>query len=134
MTRSSGSMKAYGAYLVNTARGKIVDEARSSALSGCGRIAGYAGDVWFPQCRRHATIRGARCLTTGMTPHISGSSLSAQARYAARTSEILECWFDGRPIRDEYLIVAGGHLAGSRSSLVQHQPELNRRRHTHQTA
>jgi formate dehydrogenase len=47
-----------------------------------------------------------------MTPHISGSSLSAQARYAAGTREILECFFDGRPIRDEYLIVDGGRLAG----------------------
>ena len=48
-----------------------------------------------------------------MTPHISGSSLSAQARYAAGVREILECWFDGKPIRDEYLIVQGGKLAGA---------------------
>ena len=48
-----------------------------------------------------------------MTPHISGSSLSAQARYAAGAREILECWFDGRPIRGEYLIVEGGKLAGA---------------------
>src|SRR3546814_8781562 len=49
----------------------------------------------------------------GMTPHISGTSLSAQARYAAGTREILECYFEGRPIRDEYLIVDGGKLAGT---------------------
>jgi formate dehydrogenase len=49
----------------------------------------------------------------GMTPHISGSSLSAQSRYAAGTREILECWFDKRPIREEYLIVDGGKLAGT---------------------
>jgi formate dehydrogenase len=48
-----------------------------------------------------------------MTPHISGSSLSAQARYAAGTREILESFFDGRPIRDEYLIVQEGRLAGA---------------------
>ena len=48
-----------------------------------------------------------------MTPHISGTSLSAQARYAAGTREVLECFFEGRPIRDEYLIVDGGHLAGA---------------------
>jgi formate dehydrogenase len=46
-----------------------------------------------------------------MTPHISGTSLSAQTRYAAGTREILECFFDGTPIRDEYLIVQGGALA-----------------------
>ncbi len=49
----------------------------------------------------------------GMTPHISGSSLSAQTRYAAGTREILECYFEGRPIRKEYLIVQGGKLAGT---------------------
>ena len=49
----------------------------------------------------------------GMTPHTSGTSLSAQARYAAGTREILECWFDGRPIREEYLIVDRGQLAGA---------------------
>ena len=47
-----------------------------------------------------------------MTPHISGSSLSAQARYAAGTREILECYFARKPIRNEYLIVQGGKLAG----------------------
>jgi formate dehydrogenase len=49
----------------------------------------------------------------GMTPHTSGTSLSAQARYAAGTREILECHFEGKPIREEYLIVQGGALAGA---------------------
>lgn len=48
-----------------------------------------------------------------MTPHVSGTSLSAQARYAAGVREILECHFDGRPIRQEYLIVKDGELAGT---------------------
>jgi len=48
----------------------------------------------------------------GMTPHISGTSLTAQTRYAARTRHNLNCYFEGRPIRDEYLIVQGGKLAG----------------------
>ena len=48
-----------------------------------------------------------------MTPHISGTSLSAQARYSAGVREILECWFERRPIRDEYLIVSEGRLAGA---------------------
>jgi formate dehydrogenase len=48
-----------------------------------------------------------------MTPHISGSSLSAQARYAAGTLEILQDFLEGRPIRPEYLIVDGGNLAGA---------------------
>jgi formate dehydrogenase len=100
-----------GAYLINTARGKIVDrDAVVSALKS-GQLAGYAGDVWFPQPapKNHPWRTMPH---HGMTPHISGSSLSAQARYAAGTREILECYFDGRPIRNEYLVVDGGKLAG----------------------
>ncbi len=48
-----------------------------------------------------------------MTPHVSGTSLSAQTRYAAGTREILECWFVKKPIRNEYLIVKDGKLAGA---------------------
>jgi formate dehydrogenase len=106
-----GKMKR-GAYLVNTARGKICDrEAIARALES-GQLAGYAGDVWFPQPapRDHPWRTMPH---HGMTPHVSGTSLSAQARYAAGTREILECWLDERPIRDEYLIVDAGALAGA---------------------
>jgi formate dehydrogenase len=48
----------------------------------------------------------------GMTPHISGTSLSAQSRYAAGVREVLECYFENRPIRNEYLVVKDGALAG----------------------
>jgi formate dehydrogenase len=101
-----------GAYLVNTARGLIVNrDAVAEALSN-GQLAGYAGDVWYPQ---PAPVEHPwRTMPhNGMTPHVSGTSLSAQARYAAGTREILECYFEGRPIRDEYLIVKGGTLAGA---------------------
>jgi len=106
-----GTMKR-GAYLVNTARGKICDRDAVVRALESGQLAGYAGDVWFPQPapRDHPWRTMPH---HGMTPHISGSSLSAQARYAAGTREILECWFEDRPIRDEYLIVAGGKLAGA---------------------
>ena len=101
-----------GAYLVNTARGKICDRDAIARALESGQLAGYAGDVWFPQpAPRDHPWRSMP--HHGMTPHISGSSLSAQARYAAGTREILECWFADRPIRDEYLIVAGGRLAGA---------------------
>jgi formate dehydrogenase len=101
-----------GAYLVNTARGKIADRDAIAAALRSGQLAGYAGDVWFPQPapRDHPWRTMPH---HGMTPHISGTSLSAQARYAAGVREILECFFEGRPIRDEYLIVQGGKLAGA---------------------
>src|SRR5258707_11137445 len=71
-----------------------------------------ASDVWFPQ-PAPADHPWRTMPNHGMTPHISGSSLSAQARYAAGTREILENYFAGRPQRDEYLIVDGGNLAGA---------------------
>jgi formate dehydrogenase len=49
----------------------------------------------------------------GRTPHTSGTSPSAQPRYAAGTREILECYCAERPIREEYLIVEAGTLAGA---------------------
>ncbi|MGK9166464.1 NAD-dependent formate dehydrogenase [Inquilinus limosus] len=101
-----------GAYLVNTARGKICDRDAVAAALESGQLAGYAGDVWFPQ--PPPIDHPWRTMPHhGMTPHISGTSLSAQARYAAGVREILECWFEGRPIREEYLIVDGGKLAGA---------------------
>lgn len=101
-----------GSYLINTARGKICNSEAIVHACENGQLAGYAGDVWFPQPapKNHPW----RTMPYhGMTPHISGTSLSAQARYAAGTREILECWFEGRPIRDTYLIVNKGKLAGT---------------------
>ncbi len=101
-----------GAYIVNTARGKICNrEAIVRALES-GQLSGYAGDVWFPQPapNDHAW----RSMPNhGMTPHTSGTSLSAQARYAAGVREILECLFDGNDQRTEYTIVKDGELAGT---------------------
>jgi formate dehydrogenase len=101
-----------GAYLVNTARGKICDRDAVARACESGQLAGYAGDVWFPQ-PPPADHPWRSMPHHGMTPHVSGTSLSAQARYAAGAREILECWLDSRPIREEYLIVDGGELAGA---------------------
>ena len=101
-----------GSYIVNTARGKICDRDAIARALKSGQLAGYAGDVWFPQPppKDHPWRTMPH---HGMTPHTSGTSLSAQARYAAGVREILECWFEKRPIRSEYLIVDGGKLAGT---------------------
>ncbi|HEY3996098.1 MAG TPA: NAD-dependent formate dehydrogenase [Mycobacterium sp.] len=101
-----------GSYVVNTARAEeTVPEAIADALKS-GQLAGYAGDVWYPQ--PPPQDHPWRTMpNNAMTPHVSGTTLSAQARYAAGTREVLESWFNGRPIRPEYLIVEGGKLAGT---------------------
>ncbi|OCB10281.1 NAD-dependent formate dehydrogenase [Mycobacterium intracellulare] len=101
-----------GSYIVNTARAEeTVPEAIADALRS-GQLGGYAGDVWYPQ--PPPVDHPWRTMpNNAMTPHVSGTTLSAQARYAAGTREILESWFAGTPIRPEYLIVEGGRLAGT---------------------
>jgi formate dehydrogenase len=101
-----------GSYLINTARGKLVERDAVVRALETGKLAGYAGDVWYPQpAPKNHPWRSMPY--NGMTPHISGTSLSAQARYAAGTLEILQSYFEGTPIREEYLIVDGGNLAGT---------------------
>ncbi|MFE6718459.1 NAD-dependent formate dehydrogenase [Streptomyces albidoflavus] len=101
-----------GSYIVNTARAQIVDRDAIVRALESGQLAGYAGDVWYPQ-PAPADHPWRTMPFNGMTPHISGTTLTAQARYAAGTREILEDWLKGTPIREEYLIVDGGRLAGT---------------------
>lgn len=100
-----------GAYIVNTARGKICNREAIAAALTSGQLSGYAGDVWFPQPAPNDHI-WRTMPNHGMTPHTSGTSLSAQTRYADGVREILECYFDKKPIRQQYLIVQNGELAG----------------------
>jgi formate dehydrogenase len=107
-----------GSYIVNTARAEIcVRDAVVAALNS-GQLAGYAGDVWYPQ-PPPADHPWRTMPNNAMTPHVSGTTLSAQARYAAGTREILESFFAGTPIRTEYLIVEGGKLAGTGATSYQ---------------
>jgi formate dehydrogenase len=106
-----GTMRR-GSYIVNPARGAIADRDAIVRALESGQLAGYAGDVWFPQ-PAPADHPWRTMPHHGMTPHTSGTSLPSQARYAAGTREILEAFLGGEPIRPEYLIVDGGSYAGT---------------------
>ncbi|MCI4354597.1 MAG: NAD-dependent formate dehydrogenase [Thermoplasmata archaeon] len=98
-----------GAYLVNTARGRIVDtDALVEALRS-GHLAGYAGDVWYPQpAPKDHPWRSMP--NHAMTPHVSGTSLEAQKRYAEGIQDCLVRFFDGQPLDRDYLIVDRGKV------------------------
>ena len=100
-----------GAYIVNDSRGELVDRDAIVRALKSGHLAGYSGDVWYPQLAP-ADHPWRTMPNQAMIPHMSGTSLSAQARYAAGTREILEDFFENKPIRPAYLIAKGGQLAG----------------------
>ena len=103
-----------GAYLINMGRGKICDRDAVVRALESGQLAGYAGDVWFPKpARKDHPWRTMP--HHGMTLHTSGTR-RGQARYAPAPANSGR-WFDNRPIREEYLIVAGGKLAGAGAHL-----------------
>ena len=47
-----------------------------------------------------------------LRPHPHGHPHPSRVRYCAGVRETLECFFDSNPIRDEYLVVQNGGLAG----------------------
>jgi len=101
-----------GCFMVNTARGKLCDREVIAEALETGALGGYAGDVWFPQ-PPPADHPWRTMPWNGMTPHTSGTTLSGQAKYAAGTREILECYFAGKEIRTPYQILTNGKLAGA---------------------
>lgn len=100
-----------GSYLINTARAEICNQQAIVSALETGQLAGYAGDVWYPQ--PPSPDHPWRSMPwSAMTPHVSGTTLPAQARYAAGTREVLECYFEKRPIPHDYLITQDGRLIG----------------------
>jgi formate dehydrogenase len=96
-----------GAYLVNTARGRIVDTDALVEAVNSGHLAGYAGDVWYPQpAPKDHPWRSMP--HHAMTPHVSGTTLEAQKRYADGVRDCLERFFAGKPLDRDYLIVEKG--------------------------
>ncbi|KAI7774425.1 formate dehydrogenase [Diaporthe eres] len=105
-----------GSWLVNTARGAIVVKEDVADALKSGQLRGYGGDVWFPQpAPKDHPLRYAKNPFGGgnaMVPHMSGTSLDAQKRYADGTKAILQSYLTGKfDYRPEDLIVTNGDYA-----------------------
>ena len=98
-----------GAHLVNTARGKIVQTQPLVDAHESGHLAGYAGDVWYPQ-PAPPDHPWRKMPNHALTVHVSGTSLEAQRRYADGTLDCLRRFFAGQPLERDYLIVDGGRV------------------------
>ena len=85
-----------GSYLVNTARGKIVNTQALVNAVNSGQIQGYAGDVWYPQ-PAPADHPWRTMPRNGMTIHYSGMTLESQKRIEDGVKDILNRFFNNEP-------------------------------------
>lgn len=85
------------AYLINTARGPLVDEVALARALNDGRIGGAAVDVLSVEpMRPDHPLRGARNLT--ITPHLAWATLSARRRLMEATVVNIAAFIAGTPI------------------------------------
>jgi formate dehydrogenase len=110
MNKNTLKLMKKGSYLVNTARGKLVQAEDLVEALKSGHLAGYAGDVWYPQ-PAPADHVWRHMPNHAMTPHYSGTTLDAQRRKADGSKKILFDFMEGRPLNPDDVIVQGGKLA-----------------------
>jgi glycerate dehydrogenase len=94
--KSIAKMKP-SAFLINTARGPLIDEAALAAALNSGRIAGAACDVVSAEPILPTNpLLGAKNLT--LTPHIAWAATEARQRLMAITAENIQAFQAGKPI------------------------------------
>ncbi|KGN59666.1 formate dehydrogenase, mitochondrial [Cucumis sativus] len=99
-----------GVLIVNNARGAIMDTQAVVDACNSGHVGGYSGDVWNPQpAPKDHPWRYMP--NQAMTPHISGTTIDAQLRYAAGVKDMLERYFKGEEFPAQNYIVKEGQLA-----------------------
>jgi glycerate dehydrogenase len=100
-----GSMKA-SAFLVNVARGGLVNEADLAQALRAGQIAGAALDVVAhePMLAENPLLSAPNCI---FTPHVAWASLAARRRLMAIVAANVTAFLGGSPIN----VVNGQYLA-----------------------
>jgi glycerate dehydrogenase len=86
-----------GAYLINTARGPLVDEPALAAALRTGTIAGAAVDVVAaePMVADNPLLTAPNCI---ITPHLAWASLAARRRLMRTTVENVRAFLAGEPV------------------------------------
>ena len=92
------------AYLINVARGPIVDEAALYTALAENQIAGAALDVWYnyptDDTMMPASLPFHQLDNVIMTPHNSGETEDTQSNRAKDIADNIKCLLDGRPLRN----------------------------------
>jgi lactate dehydrogenase-like 2-hydroxyacid dehydrogenase len=92
-----GRMKR-SAYLINTARGDVVDEAALVEALSSGRIAGAGLDVYEREPQVSAALLGMENVV--LLPHLGSATEETRVAMGMRALDNLRLYFSGAPLRD----------------------------------
>jgi lactate dehydrogenase-like 2-hydroxyacid dehydrogenase len=88
-----------GAYLINTARGDVVDEAALVAALRSGRLAGAGLDVYEREPQVSPELLAMENVV--LLPHLGSATRETRIAMGMRALENLRLFFQGRPLRDK---------------------------------
>jgi formate dehydrogenase len=102
-----------GAHVINTARAVICDRDAVVRALESGQLAGYAGDVWYPQPAPSEHPPANHAVRGHGSPHLRNVTIGSSALCGGHPRDPGVLFRRSTPIREEYLIVDGGALAGA---------------------
>jgi glycerate dehydrogenase len=96
VSRERLAMMKPTAFLINTARGAVVDEAALAQALNEGRLAGAGVDVFTqePPAPDHPLLGARNCV---LTPHVAWATREARERLIDTVAENLRCYREGKP-------------------------------------
>ena len=88
-----------GAYLINTARGDVVDEAALVGALRSGRLAGAGLDVYEREPQVSPELLAMENVV--LLPHLGSATRETRVAMGMRALENLRLFFQGKPLRDK---------------------------------
>ena len=97
INKDSIALMKPGAYLINTSRGKLIEEQHLAEALNSGAIAGAALDVLSvePPTEDNPLLKAKNCI---ITPHIAWGTHEARSRLMDTAYNNLKAFLEGEPI------------------------------------